>query len=227
MGSSIIDLFRRLFTTRNRAVTLTIIWMTFVPVLSSTIISVLLLKQEQFFQSFFGQQWILFYAITSVTMAFALTPTTFIAIVSGYFLGFNGLLPMIISYQIASIIGYYTSRIMDQNYISDLVTEYPNGGKILDGLHQNQWTVIILSRISPAFPFALMNVVLSLSRVRFMPYFWAGLIGMLPRSIFFLWLGYSTARLYDALHDQQHLIYAILITFLVGVVLYKILKPRN
>jgi uncharacterized membrane protein YdjX (TVP38/TMEM64 family) len=47
----------------------------------------------------------------------------------------------------------------------------------------------MLCRLSPFLPFALMNVVLPYLGIRFRNFMIPGLIGMLPRTLFFLWAG--------------------------------------
>ncbi|MFC7667743.1 hypothetical protein ACFQT0_10365 [Hymenobacter humi] len=49
---------------------------------------------------------LLYFVVIAITMAFAFTPTTFVAIVTGYYFGWLGLPGMVVAYALASVIGY-------------------------------------------------------------------------------------------------------------------------
>ena len=53
--------------------------------------------------------------------------------------------------------------------------------------------MVLLSRLSPVFPFTLLNYFLGLTTVRLGPYLLGNLIGMLPGTFLYVYLG-STAR---------------------------------
>ncbi len=68
------------------------------------------------------------------------------------------------------------------------------------------WIVFLL-RLSPIFPFNLLNYALGLTGVRFWPYVLASWIGMLPGTIAFVLLGYAGRQ---ALAGEQQLWYWII-----------------
>lgn len=70
---------------------------------------------------------------------------------------------------------------------------------------QGGWIVFLL-RLSPVFPFNLLNYALGLSGVRFWPYVLASWIGMLPGTFAFVLLGYAGRQ---ALAGEQQLWYWI------------------
>lgn len=201
--------------------------MALVPLGSSAFITVLIYKNELLFQSFTLIQWCLLFFLSAFTMALAITPTTYIALVSGYFVGYWGIIPLVIAYQAASVIGFFLAKKIDRGLMETLIQKYPKASNILDRVENNQLTLTILSRLSPALPFALMNVVLSTSKIRLSQFFWGGLIGMLPRSIFFIWIGVQTSKLTDALNGQEDIYISIGLTIVVVLVIYKILTFKK
>jgi uncharacterized membrane protein YdjX (TVP38/TMEM64 family) len=122
-------------------------------------------------------------------MALGLTPTTFIALLSGYFLGIKAIPFVILSYFVASIIGYYLAKKMDQGKFMSSLQGIPGITNIVGNLKKKEVSVIILARISPALPFAMMNMLLSYLRADFKKFLWAGFAGMLPRTLLFIWIG--------------------------------------
>lgn len=202
-------------------------WMTIMPLISSFSATLLLYKYETYVSSFDMIMWALFYLGASITMAFALTPTTYIAILSGYFLGYQGLIYLVIAYQAASVWGYFFAQKVDDGFVDQLSGQYPKTILLLDRLRSNEMMTIVLARISPALPFALMNVILSISKVQFRTFFIGGLIGMLPRSLFFVWVGLQASKLSEAINNRDHIYLSILLIVVAGFGMYKIFKPRN
>ena len=95
-----------------------------VPLISSSLIAAFLIQHQPWFQALSFQQWLPLFAVGSLTMATAITPTTFIALVSGYFLGWLAAPPMILSYLLASMLGFVLGKQLD-------------GGRLMSGFEQS------------------------------------------------------------------------------------------
>jgi uncharacterized membrane protein YdjX (TVP38/TMEM64 family) len=159
------------------------------PVLISSSLVVLAVKYDAAIRNFSLISWCFFYFCACFTMAFAMTPTTFIALLSGYFLGLKAIPFVIISYFIASIMGYFLAMKVDKGRFMTSLQGIPGVSNIASNLKKKEVSVIILARISPALPFAMMNMLLSYLGADFKKFLWAGFIGMLPRTILFIWIG--------------------------------------
>jgi len=55
------------------------------------------------------------------------------------------------------------------------------------------WKIVLLTRLSPVFPFTLLNYAFGLTRVRLRDYVLASWIGMMPGTVLYVYLG-SLAR---------------------------------
>lgn len=51
------------------------------------------------------------------------------------------------------------------------------------------WRIVILTRLSPIFPFTLLNYAFGLTRIRFTHYWLASWIGMMPGTVMYVYLG--------------------------------------
>lgn len=173
--------------------------MSLVPLLSSSGLTFLAFRFEGSFEqlTWFDLTWV--YALSSITMALAFTPTTFIALLSGFFIGLKSLPWIIVSYQLASLIGYSLAYKIDHGSFVDSTQLYPKAHLMLNRINDNPMILVILARISPALPFAIMNVVLSMTRVKLKHFLWGGLWGMLPRTLLFLWVGTQASILIELL----------------------------
>jgi uncharacterized membrane protein YdjX (TVP38/TMEM64 family) len=159
------------------------------PVLVSSSLVLFAVRYDAIIRNFSLGSWCIFYFCACFSMAFAMTPTTFIALLSGYFLGLKSIPFVIISYFIASIMGYFLAKKVDKGRFMASLEDIPGVSNIADNLKKKEVSVIILARISPALPFAMMNMLLSYLGADFKKFLWAGFIGMLPRTILFIWIG--------------------------------------
>lgn len=160
-----------------------------VPVSVSSTLAVLLYKYQDFLLNLTLGQTILYFLVVSITMAFALTPTTFVALLTGFYLGWPGFPGVVISYALASLIGYYLAQIIDQGKLLNFVNHFDKAAAVMEELKHQSWSLIILTRISPVLPFALMTFVLAMMKVNRRKFLLASIVGMLPRTLFFFWLG--------------------------------------
>lgn len=181
--------FLRTLFQKNFSTFLTMLLLVAVPLLGSSSLLVLLYERQALLQHLTLGQSVLYFVVVSLTMALALTPTTFVAIVSGYFLGWPGLPGMVAAYALAATLGYELALRLDQGKLRDFLLGFPKAGAVLSELHQQSWQLIVLTRLSPVLPFALMTFVLALVGVPRGRFLGASVLGMLPRSLFFYWLG--------------------------------------
>jgi len=201
------------------------VWMTCIPLISSGTITYYLLDHQHWLSELTIWQWCLFYVLMSFCMALAITPTTFVSIVCGFFIGFEALPFVVLAYICASVMGYHLAKLFDKDFFGLVLTQYPKAKGILENIENKQLSTVILSRISPALPFALMNVVLAISKIKFWKFLVGGLIGMLPRTLLFIWIGVQANELNQAFQQKQNLWWVILPTILVFTLFYWLLKP--
>lgn len=180
-----------------------LIFLSVFPVLFSSFSAYYLYEYQAVLNTFSYTDWIILFICTGFTMAFALTPTTFVAICSGYFLNEEAVFFVIPSYLLASIIGYYASKLIDQGNLLEQLSQKEKVKSFIHNLKKKAFSFVILSRISPVLPFALMNFVLAALKVRLRIFILAGFIGMLPRTLLFIWVGSQAKGLVDALNNPN------------------------
>ncbi len=160
------------------------------PLSFSSGLSLLIIENTFQIENFEMIHWVAVYAIISCTMMFALTPTTIIALISGYFLGLYAVIPVVVSYSLASIGGFYLSKSLGSNFREVVKVSYPKLDSFIHKMSdKSPVKFVIFSRISPVLPFAVMNIVLPFIGIRFKPFFFGGMLGMLPRTILAILIG--------------------------------------
>lgn len=172
------------------------------PILASTGITVLLLYFENQLLLWNVWYWLVLYLGVSILMGFALMPTTLMAFLTGYFLKFEGIPFMIGAYLIAAYIGYELGLFLEGKKIHKNILEKPKVKRFLSSLKEKSWKLIILVRLSPVLPFAVMNLVLSAIRFPIKTFLIGSLLGMLPRTVLAIYLGTKAKTLKNLLENE-------------------------
>ena len=160
------------------------------PLSFSSGLSLLIIDNISYVENLQLHEWVLVFSIVSLTMTFALTPTTVIALLCGYFLGFYAVLPVVVSYSLASLGGFYLSNSLGSNFQDVIRTSYPKLDSFIHKMSdKSPVSFVIFSRISPVLPFAVMNIVLPFIGIKIKPFFWGGMLGMLPRTLLAIIVG--------------------------------------
>lgn len=179
-------------------------------------------------------EWGLLFALSALTMALALTPSTLIALVSGYFLGWSALPFITITYPLAALLGFMASKILDRGKIMHSLSSSSADSRLpllIKELNRQAWLLVILVRISPILPFSLMNLLLPAIGVRLSTFLLAGFIGMLPRTLFSLWVGMQGRDLVTLLttpgQDSLPLVLVLVSVLSVGGLVYLLQKASS
>ena len=131
----------------------------------------------------------LFHLAAIFAMAFALTPTTFIAILSGYFFSWYGLAGVVVAYPLAALLGLKMGRFANRFVLGPSFYRNEKIGVFLDRIRRDGFPMIVFARLSPILPFAMTNVALSVLKLNLFAFLAATMIGMFPRTFLFFLLG--------------------------------------
>ena len=85
----------------------------------------------------------------------------------------------------AFLVGRYVAR----GWVSSKIAGNARFAAIDDAVAKEGWKIVGLTRLSPAFPFTLLNYAYGLTRVSLRDYFLASWIGMLPGTIMYVYIG--------------------------------------
>ena len=205
------------FLKKNTFTLLYTFFLGLMPLLVSSSISYWVITHEREIQNFTFQNWIIAFIFACFTMAFALTPTTFIALLSGYFLGWQAFIPVAITYWIASFLGYKAAQMIDGGRFLRILSEKPKVKQILENLQKDEFKIILLARLSPVLPFAVTNLLFSFSGTKLRNFLTAGFLGMLPRTILSIWIGTQAQEIKRLIeHPSEGNISKFLILGLIG-----------
>jgi uncharacterized membrane protein YdjX (TVP38/TMEM64 family) len=85
----------------------------------------------------------------------------------------------------AFLVGRYAAR----DWVAGRMAKDPRFKAIDDAVAREGWKIVLLTRLSPVFPFTLLNYAFGLTRVRLRDYCLASWAGMLPGTVMYVYLG--------------------------------------
>ena len=104
-----------------------------------------------------------------------------------------GLLGGAFAVSIASILGAAAAFLIGRYLARDSISRKIAGNKKFEAIDEavgrQGWKIVLLTRLSPVFPFNMLNYGFGLTKVSFKHYFWASWIGMLPGTIMYVYIG--------------------------------------
>jgi uncharacterized membrane protein YdjX (TVP38/TMEM64 family) len=104
---------------------------------------------------------------------------------------------------IAATLAATCSFLVGRHLARDALTRRMEGNEKFIAIDQavatEGWKIVFLTRLSPVFPYTLLNYIFGLTRVKLGHYVLASWIGMLPGTVLFVYLG-SLAR--EAAHER-------------------------
>jgi len=180
-----------------------LIWMGALPLISSSILGYYAISNPGFFQSLQGLELFVFWFVAIFIMGLAFSPTTFFALFTGYIWGLSGIIPLIIAYSIASLLGFFVAKLLKGEAILSFIKSKFKVVSFLDHVQSNSFSWVFLARLSPVFPFAITNAIMAFVGVPVKKFFIAGTIGMLPRTLLAVWTGMQAKSIEHVWNNPQ------------------------
>ena len=84
---------------------------------------------------------------------------------------------------------FLLARSLARNWISGKIAGNEKFNAIDEAVAREGWKIILLIRLSPVFPFNLLNYAFGLTKVRLKHYFFASWVGMVPGTIMYVYIG--------------------------------------
>jgi len=110
---------------------------------------------------------------------------------------------------------FLVGRSVARGWIEKKVAAHPRFRALDAAVADQGFKIVLLTRLSPAFPFSLLNYAFGLTRVSFRDFVLASWIGMLPGTILYVYIGSTVGALADVVAGkiekspaQQALFYA-------------------
>jgi uncharacterized membrane protein YdjX (TVP38/TMEM64 family) len=93
----------------------------------------------------------------------------------------------IIGADLGALIAFGAGRFLGKGFVNSLLSG--RFGDTMDKIARNGFQIILYLRVFPIIPYNALNLLAGASPIRFKDYFWASMIGMIPGTILFAFLG--------------------------------------
>jgi pyruvate/2-oxoglutarate dehydrogenase complex dihydrolipoamide dehydrogenase (E3) component/uncharacterized membrane protein YdjX (TVP38/TMEM64 family) len=94
-----------------------------------------------------------------------------------------------ISATLGATAAFLVGRYLARDAIGRKIEKHEKFGTIDRAVADEGWKIVLLTRLSPVFPFTLLNYAFGLTRVKFSHYVLASWLGMIPGTVMYVYLG--------------------------------------
>jgi uncharacterized membrane protein YdjX (TVP38/TMEM64 family) len=133
---------------------------------------------------------LVFCALYAVCTVF-LIPGSLMTLGAGAVFGFGwGLLWVTIAANLGANAAFFVGRFAARSRVERRMTGHPKFAAVDKAVGREGWKIVGLLRLSPVFPFTLLNYALGVTGVTWRDYALASLIGMAPGTCLYVYLGH-------------------------------------
>lgn len=148
--------------------------------------------------------WLVFIALY-VLATVCLVPGLLLTLAAG---AMFGVLSGVVLVSVASVLGaslaFFIGRTMARGWTEKRIAAWPRFRALDRALGRRGFSIVLLTRLSPLFPFNLLNYAYGVTSVRPRDYIGASWLGMLPATVLYVYTGSTAASLAQAVAGEAH-----------------------
>ncbi|GAB4048664.1 TVP38/TMEM64 family protein [Spirosoma litoris] len=172
------------------------------PIVFTSILTYYSVVHEAAIAGFTAWQWAGITIACAITSA-GLTPPTMLALIFGYFLGWQAVLPLFVINFGGILFINLLVRWLDHERFLAFIRRNPKAQSVLDRILNNELEVIFFAKLSPILPFGLTNLLFALSGAKLKNILLGGFLGMTPRTILAIWSGHEAHEIKTLLENPN------------------------
>lgn len=168
-----------------------------------------------------------FFILAYAGLSVAFVPGSVLTIGAGAVFGIvKGTILVSIGSNLAAAISFLLARFFLRDWIEKKLNDKPKFKAIDEAVGREGWKMVALLRLSPIFPFTLLNYALGLTGISFWRATLASWLGMLPGTILYVYLGSIAKVATGETTTTQKIFYGVglLATIIVTVWITKVAK---
>ena len=137
---------------------------------------------------------LLFAALYAVATIFAVPGSALSLIAGGAFGVAAGTVSVWIGASVGLALAFLAARRLARERVSRWLAGKPSFAAVDRAVAAQGWKIVLLTRLTPVFPFTVLNYAYGLTGVGFLPYLAASATGILPGTLLYIYLGSSVAE---------------------------------
>lgn len=137
---------------------------------------------------------VVFYIVACVLFL----PGSVLTLGAGFLFGVvQGVIVVSIGSTLGAVAAFLVGRFLARDWIAAKVAKRPKFAAIDEAVGRQGFRIVLLTRLSPLFPFNALNFAFGLTGVRLWKYFLASWIGMFPATMMYVYFGATLGSLAD------------------------------
>jgi len=129
-------------------------------------------------------------AVVYVIATVFFVPGTILTLGAGFLFGVvAGAITVSIGSTIGATAAFFVGRYIARDWVAAKVANSPKFEAIDEAVAREGWKIVGLTRLSPVFPFNLLNYAYGLTKVKAWHYILASWIGMMPGTVMYVYFG--------------------------------------
>ena len=160
----------------------------------------------------------------------ALLPGSALTLLAGALWGVvYGTITVSISSVFGATLAFLIGRYFAREKVEKQIEKFPKFKAVADLLSEGGFKLVALIRLSPAFPFNLLNYMMGITRVKLKDYVFGSWIGMFPATIMYVYLGAAGKEIAKAQGSggKSPAEWALLVVGLAATIIVTILVTRK
>jgi uncharacterized membrane protein YdjX (TVP38/TMEM64 family) len=150
--------------------------------------------------------WLPFFVLY-VAVVVCLLPEFVLTLAAGAIFGlFRGTVLVSIASTAGATAAFFIGRTLGRDWVSRRIESWPRFRALDRALGSRGFWVVLLTRLSPAFPYNILNYGYSITAVRARDYIIGSWIGMLPGTLLYVYAGSAAAGLSQVLAGKVHVV---------------------
>jgi uncharacterized membrane protein YdjX (TVP38/TMEM64 family) len=130
------------------------------------------------------------FVLLYITATVLFLPGAILTLGAGFVFGVvKGSIVVSVSATLGATAAFLVGRYAARDWVARKIEGNPQFKAIDEAVAREGWKIVGLTRLSPVFPFNLLNYAFGLTRVSLRDYFFASWIGMMPGTVMYVYLG--------------------------------------
>ena len=130
------------------------------------------------------------FILLHIVATVCLVPALLLGIGAGFVYGiWTGFALLSVAATLGAITSFLITRFLARDFVAERIAQYPKYAAIDNAVGREGWKIVFLTRLSPGFPFNILNYFFGLTKVPLGTFIWASYVGMLPRFIVYVYAG--------------------------------------
>ena len=161
----------------------------------------------------------LLFGFAYIPAALLFVPASFLTLGAGFVFGVaTGTVIVSLGSTAGAAAAFLVARTVGHDWVVARMASWPAVDAVGRAVETDAFKVVLLTRLSPLFPFNLLNYAFGLSSVPFGTYLLASWIGMLPGTIMYIYVGSAAKSVAALLSGERRPIRGQQVLFVVGLV---------